>query len=388
MPAYLQMGNDSSNLLDEPSLSKFAGAILSPVNDSMDKMQTIVRKYINNNGFTTIFDPQLYYPRTSRETLKDWPYFPSDYSTISATRDWWININKNLEKCMLTLQPDAVCSPMQIPKTYSIEYYEDSVVICNDLQERLAPQNIEVIQTLIVNLADLTDYNKLMTISSVIGATKSYRVYILLLSDERPRKEFSSVEEIKGAMRLIKLLENANLDVIMGFCSSDAILWKTAGAKFCASGKFWSLRRFTSDPWHHDDRKGGPPPYWFEENLLASIRESDFIRLQQKGLLSEASRNNPYYDPISKIFKIKEDNKNPQDAVPVPAWHALSWRQYLYWFIDIIDRIEKGEANVNELLKNANDNWVAIENKIIMDEISNNGGWIPQWRRAVIEYLD
>ena len=50
-------------------------------------------------------------------------------------------------------------------------------------------------------------------------------------------------EALKGAMLLIHSLVSAGIHTIVGFCSSDIILWKTAGANSCATGKFFNLRK-------------------------------------------------------------------------------------------------------------------------------------------------
>ncbi len=61
------MGHDSRNLLDEEHLSRYGGAILSPVN----YVESSIRDQIMRApaSFETIFDPQLYYPQTLRGEL-------------------------------------------------------------------------------------------------------------------------------------------------------------------------------------------------------------------------------------------------------------------------------------------------------------------------------
>jgi hypothetical protein len=178
-------------------------------------------------------------------------------------------------------------------------------------------------------------------------------------------------------MRLIAALENAGLSVIVGFSSTDLILWKVAGATACATGKFFNLRRFTSSRFEEPSEGGGQLPYWFEESLLAFLRESDVLRVRKAGLLSNASMTNPFGIDIL----------NQLDNCPGQAWLALSWRQYLYAFADIEKRIDKNKINVNELLKNAERLWLFLEDKgILMEEMRNNGEWVRIWRRAMIEF--
>ncbi len=432
MAVYHQMGHHSDNLLTEKFLNKFSGAILSPVNQDKSEIKNLIDRYRDNSLFTTIFDPQLYFPRTSKQKLKDWSYFPNDYDTIAADKDWWLDINKKLFTCVMDIKPDAVCSPIQVPRIYSDSYYEQSVIIADDLYNRLSPYNIEVIQSVLVNIAELTDTNKLMTIASLILANNTHQVYLLLFSATEPRREIDMVEELKGAMKLINILEKGKRNVIVGFSSSDIILWKIAGATSCATGKFWNLRRFTPSRWDDADEGGGQMAYWFEEGLMASIRASDLSRIVAKGgIISNASINNPYYQEIiSKIqtpvpsdgqtpvpsdgqtpvpsdgqtpvpsdgqTPVPSDGQTPvpsdgQTPVPSkvkgpPPWVGLGWRQYLYWFADIEERLNTNQDDPLSLLRVAEKNWIVLEdNNILMEERRNNGNWLRQWQRAIVEY--
>lgn len=156
--------------------------------------------------------------------------------------------------------------------------------------------------------------------------------------------------------------------VTVAFCSSDIILWKAAGATSCATGKFFNLRRFTLSRLLEDSSGGGGQlPYWFE--LLAFLRQSDLVRVQWHGLISAASKSNPFCDQILT-------------AIPTnKAWVALGWRQFLYWFANAEYRIATDGVSPEDLLKVAADNWGAIEKAkppIFMEERANNGDWVRQ----------
>ena len=79
MSVFHQMGYQSNNLIYLPELSKFAGAIFSPINSRKLGMQEEIGEVRSSRSkFEIIFDPQLYVPSTSRGDLKKWPYFPKD----------------------------------------------------------------------------------------------------------------------------------------------------------------------------------------------------------------------------------------------------------------------------------------------------------------------
>jgi hypothetical protein len=178
-------------------------------------------------------------------------------------------------------------------------------------------------------------------------------------------------------MRLIASLEGAGLMVIVGFTSSDMVLWKAAGASSCATGKFFNLRRFTSSRFEEPSQGGGQLPYWFEESLLAFLRESDVLRLQRANRLGRTSLSNPIGS------RILEGLNTP----PQTAWLGLGWRQYMYAFADLEERISTGATDVANLLASAETAWLELDDaSILMEEPRNNGSWLRPWRRALLEY--
>ncbi len=235
------------------------------------------------------------------------------------------------------------------------------------------------VQTLLVNLPDLAEPGRAMRIASIVTRTKALSVYLVIVSNREPRREFCDVEELKGAMKLIDSLEKSGLPVLVGFSSSDMVLWKFAGATACATGKFFNLRRFTSSRFEEPRAGGTLMAYWFEESLMAFLRESDVIRVRQSGRLSEASIKNPYGQEILECI----DNARGQ------AWIGLGWRQWMYAFADLEKRIRHSVIDVGQMLRDADDAWLALDDaNIFMEERQNNGAWVRAWRRAIIEYPD
>jgi hypothetical protein len=93
-------------------------------------------------------------------------------------------------------------------------------------------------------------------------------------------------------------------------------------------------------------------------------------------LLSPASNANPF---TKLIFEFIPQNK---------AWVALGWRQFMYWFADIEERIRTKTTTVDDLIARGDANWGLIQQKppVIMEERENNGQWIRQWLRSVVEF--
>ncbi|HVZ32155.1 MAG TPA: hypothetical protein VG963_07010, partial [Polyangiaceae bacterium] len=180
---------------------------------------------------------------------------------------------------------------------------------------------------------------------------------------------------LKGAMKLIHVLEAAGLPVLVGCSSSDVVLWKAAGATSCATGKFANLRRFTPGRFNEQEEGGRLIAYWFEEPLLAFLRESDVTRVQAHGLA--AAGTNPFAAAI--LAQMASD--------PGKAWVGLGWRQYMHWFADVEHRLTSGAAKARDLIRAAEKNWLLLEeNDVFMEEKTNDGEWLRPWLRAVVEF--
>lgn len=378
MSVYHQMGHHSENLISAEHLDGFRGAILSPVNYNQQNIQQQLELCAGIDNFDTIFDPQLYYPNTERDCLREWSYFPQDFETADLSSEaWWNRMNQGLLIVAAELQPDAMCTPAVVPRAYTDAYYALTVAVGNRLNTMLRNVGTRALQTAVVALADLATRGRAETIASILSRSDVDEIFLVLVSEVEPRRELIISEELTGAMRLISALEAGGMKVIVGFCSTDLILWKQAGASACATGKFFNLRRFTRSRFDEPSGGGGQLAYWAEESLLAYLREPDLLRIAEARLLSEHTERNPYADQI--LNQLREN--------PGTAWLALSWRQYLYWFADFERRLSSGEVAAVDYLRGVGRNWERVEDQgIIMEESRNDGRWVQPWRRAIADF--
>lgn len=368
MASFHQMGHDTQNLLQE--VEGFSGAIASPVNDLPEDVAWQVSTY-QRPGFDFILDPMLYYPRTERKNLQAWSYFPTDVDTADLSAEsWWSDVTAKLIAGAEKVRVAAICSPTVVPAQYSNEFYAFSTEVGNRVVEKAGA--LGVWQSLVVHLPELTSA-RAMEIASIVSRTKALGVYVVFVTDLIPRREYREVEPLRAAIKLIRVLKDASIRTLVGYCSSDMVLWKAAGAFGCATGKFFNLRRFTPGRFDEPTGGGGQLPYWFEESVMAWLREGDVVRLRDKGLFSGVSLQNPYCQQILTMMK-KE---------PGVSWLGLGWRQWMYWFADAESRVGS-TADAERMLAAAANVWTLLDQKdIILEERLNDGGWIEPWRRAL-----
>ena len=379
MAAYHQLGHNSEILIFEPELSGFQGAILSPVNYDPSKTAAQVARIRKERGdaFDVVLDPQLYAPKSDRGQLSKWAHFADEVDTIDLTSiAWWKKVNGKLRTQAEQLAVSGLCTPVMLPKAdqFSDAYFSEVIAIGDNLFEQLQDTPIRAIQSAVVGLKELSLESRPMEVASLLSASKASEIYLVLLTDVTPRRELQSSDQLEGAVKLIRELRQSNLKVLVGFCAADMILWKAAGANSCATGNYFNLRRFTRNRFEDPSEGGKNISYFFEESLLAFLREADVRRLRARNLLSNRSLQNPYAKQILTDF---QEN-------PGKAWLAKGWREYLYWFADCEHRISSGEP-VESLLKPAEDAWLRLPSeKILLEDPTNDGSWVRSWRIAAM----
>jgi hypothetical protein len=332
-----------------------------------------------------VLDSQLYLPKSARDKLVNYPYFPSDMDTADVSSEsWWTGINEKLAQYSMTLKVNGVTSPTVIPKIFSDDFYTKSVEIANQLGGMLGNSGIDVYQTSVIDFNSLSSIENVMQVASILTESDCKKFYLVFASEMAPREELNGSEELFGAMKLIKELKSAGKIVLVAFCSTEMPLFKCAGAYACSTGKFFNLRRFTKSRFEEPTASGGGQlPYWFEQGLMAFLREADVLRVRHKGehqLLQNGFSKSTWSDKIIGNFSAK----------PPKPWLALGWRQYLSWFSRAEAELDSNNPFnlTNEWLKIADRNWQTIdEKKIHFDERKNKGEWVRAWLQA-LDYFE
>lgn len=379
MGAYHQMGHDSWNLVGEADLLNYKGLILSPVNDPPEQVKQRLSKIENNTrkGFEVIFDPQFYEPRSERGHLNSWAYFSSDVDTVNLTDlDWWEKRSEILTSVALDIGADAVCSPAILPRVYDANYYNWTVQCANTTARYATQAGLSVLLTAIVRLPELAKEGRPQEIGSILTATNVSRVYLVLSDDIAPRSQRTDVEGLAGAIKLIRLLEDAGTQVLVAFSGLDMLLWKAAGANSVATGKFFNLRRFVPGRFEDDAPEGGRVvPYWTDSNLVTWLREDDVRLLGKKEIIDfVAAMANPYSKKILDIL-------NAGSGEP---WVGLGWRQYLHWFQTTEAAISRDLSYAKNVLKGADSLWGRVgDSGVYLYDRQNTGEWVRPWLNAL-----
>lgn len=372
MAMYHQMGHHTENLVQE--LEGYAGAILSPLNSSADRMADLTSQENDVEDF--VFDPQLYFPDTEREKLRDWQYFPRDVETADrSSLQWWRTISRECCATARSVGSSSVASPLIVPNVFSEEFLAHTVEVASLCLAEA--DGLNVYQTVLVEMKRLTTLDYVMRVASIITGTECDDVYLVFVTDTAPRLELRDSRELSGALRLIAELSDAGVRVLVGHSGPEGVMYGQAGAAAWATGKFFNLRRFTPGRFDEPAGGGGQLPYWFEPGLMAYLREADVIRVLNAGLLSEMSTNNRFGVSILRQFSER----------PGEAWLADSWRLYMSLIAGIDESVSRGDSQPSALLAAAEDAWSHLDSdEILLEEAKNDGSWVRPWRIALSGY--
>lgn len=384
MSSLLQMGHHSENLVGETDLEFFDGLILSPVNRTKNDFNSDISTFKGHGDFKIFFDTQLYFPRSQRGQLNTHSYFPQDIETADlSSKKWWIGLNNNVLNYLSDLDIDVVISPAFRPKKYTFDYFDLTVQVANDLYLK-SGDGLHTFCSVIVDPSFFERDSDVLQLGSILSRFEGEGFYLIFDTDVEPRRELSDEKNLANVLKLIyELSLLKKKQVLVSNCSSDMILYKCAGADYCASGKFFNLRRFTTTRYEEPSGGGGQLPYWFEHSLMSFLREADLLRLIENGrldLLGVRHSENHWSNEILNV--LKEGQGKP--------WLALSWRQYLSWFSRTENELADSNAivTVQKWLVDAEKNWLALEDDLILfEEPRNNGDWIRRWRISLNEFI-
>jgi hypothetical protein len=377
MSAYHQLGHNSANLMSDASIGSYGGAILSPINYDRDETAELVDQFFLSK-FDMVFDPQLYFPRAGNQTLHEWDYLPHDFDTADLTQDsWWDSLVARLAETVMWLRVDSVCSPVLVPRKFDNDFYSHTMAVAEGFKRSIVQADIDVLPTVLVHMPELTDRSRPFEIASIVTQSDAKRAYLLLLGGNAPKRELLDADEITGAMVLIALLQMNGIQTIVGYTSSDLLLWKYAHAASCATGKYFNLRKFTPARWEPSAGGRGSAPYWFAEPLMTYLQQADVLQLASVDggqLVSTTSA-----DPL--LSDVIQRSRGGQ------SWSGVSWRQYMGWYASLEGRMDRDPGEGARVLRGAAQNWLRLKSLgLSPSDSTNDGRWITAWVKAIDEF--
>jgi len=382
MAAYLQLGHNSWNLFEEPDIGRYAGMVLSPVNDSpADVAAGLARLGDLRPNLDVILDPQLYNPAVDKGLMDRWSYFPSDFATANhADAAWWIRRGIEVVEEGAKLGVNAICSPALLPRRFEDAYYSLMVEIADATWQEASIHGLQTLLTAIVSLSDLANPSRAYAIASVLSRSRCDRIYLTFLNEDvkQQREPLADPAGLPTAVHLVKLL-SAQMRVHVAFASHDLVMWKYAGATDISSGKYMNLRRFSPGRWQEEKGGGQQAAYWTEGSLLTLLRSADVERLRRDGWFGDKDlSDNPASGRIMELIQTGSTK----------LWVKESWLQYLRWISNAEASWHGRPDAAEQFLEQSHRLWgdiVNVRRILFQDWFNEHGTHVKNWLNAVRE---
>lgn len=359
------------------------GLIWSPVNETLKNLKSLPTE-IRSQSF---LDPQLYLPHDPKGKLATYGYSPEELSPKWKTSDFETLKYESAKRC-LDIQRSSGFAYDVIPSRYSTDviasHYEnafDEFIEPFLLARATSDQGIPLLLTVIakrIQIIDEQTRNELL--NWITGHREISGVYIIF-DAESSSKQIKDSIFLDGALRIISALRKNQLEVHIGYCNTEAILYSIADPTSVTIGSYENLRKFSIGRFEVKEKGGGrsPNPRLYVGGLL------QWVEYGYVGAL----------DRLIPEWKKLRHNNCHEVAMFTPSfqWHFMKPQLYKHYFAALASQIRMLDSDlpqrtsqVTHFIDNALAWFEAIRQRNILLDAESDGSHLPHWRNAIAMY--
>lgn len=380
MKVYHQTGHNIKWNIDSLKDGVGDGLIYSPINIDADKLLALDSS-IKVNGF---LDPQLYLLREAKGTIETYPYFPGNLKSDFATPDL-DNDNIVLAKLCIDYQMKNAFEYLVIPTKYNTEnptnYFFQSTEyfvspFCDYARE--VKSDKKILLSVIVKGIMLTDSEKRNEVLNWITSHQNVDGVYLIFENTFTSKQIKDFDFLFNALRLIKVLKDNQMEVHIGYCNTEALLYSLAMPDSVSIGSYENLRSFGIR--RFQETESGPmrsPNARLYSSKLMQWVDYGYIQ-PMKTLLENYTKyfDESVYNPLTNF----EPEYNWQFKKTEPYKH------YFYVFDKQIKSLPTNQnariENLKVAIKEARNLFSKIESVVLLDDDSD-GSHLQHWFNVI-----
>lgn len=377
---YHQCGNNTKWNIESMIEDKIGnGLILSPSDmkkEDMEKLDINIKE-------RSMFDSQFYLPRSNRDKLKTYKFFPGKcLENEYNTKDYEEVAYKNAEEC-IKFQLENQFKDIIIPTVYREEYTEDyfeelkNVYVLPFIEKiKELEVNKKIYLTVIVKDSYLKDEKIQKELLSFCTNFQNIDGIYLIPIHKETNKRIKDEEYLFKLMRFIDILRKNELLVHLGYTDIEGFLLSISGITSLSIGAYENTKCFGIDKFiKTEGKKQGPIPRIFSANLLQSIEYRFLPSLEM------------LYDKYDMLF---DDTKYKAEMfMPSFRWWFTKPQIYKHYFISYsnlllqLPKDYQGKYDfVLEKIEQAMIYFKEISDKVLLDE-KNNGEHLVHWINAM-----
>lgn len=381
MKVYHQTGHNLKWNIDSYKEGVGNGLIFSPINIDADKLLRDTEIEIKKVSF---LDPQLYLLNQAKGSLETYPFFPenlrSDFSTPDLDND-----NLILAELCINYQLQNDFKYLVIPTKYNVENPTNYLIQCTDYFvlpfcefAKQKQANKKILLSVIIKGIMLTDDDKRNEVLNWITGHQNVDGVYLIFENNFASKQIKDFDYLLNALRLIKVLKDNLMEVHIGYCNTEALLYSIAMPDSVTIGSYENLRSFGIRRFQETENgpMRSPNARLYSSKLLQWV---DYGYIQpMKTLVENYSGyfDESAYNPLTNF----EPDYNWQFKKTEPYKH------YFYVFDKQIKELQENQTDrivgLKSTIKNAISLFNKIENDVLLDE-NSDGSHLPTWFNVI-----
>ncbi len=357
-----------------------SGVIWSPVNESLSTLKKL-NPEVRSRSF---LDPQLYLPHDQKGKLKTYGYSPEEISPRWKTSDFDSIKYESADQC-LKIQRSAKFAYDVIPARYEkdimVDHFERASedFVAPYIELRAAqPINPPLLLSVIAKRIQVVDPHCRNELLNWITSHQEIAGVYIIFDSESNSKQIKDSVFLEGALRIIWGLRQNNLEVHVGYCNTEAILYAIADPNSVTIGSYENLRRFSIGRFEVKEKTGGrsPNPRLYVAGLLQWIEYGYVGALDRLAPEWRALRHNNSYE--LEMF------------TPSFQWHFAKPQIYKHYFTTMAHQVSILEEDI--IARRAQViNWIdialqwfdLIRSKNVLLDSDSDGSHLSHWRNAI-----
>ena len=384
---FHQCGHNTSWNIDSFVENKCGeGLILSPVHRKHDDVQSLERPL----KIVSVFDPQFYLPNSQKAKLQTYPFFPESISPNSfSTGDFALVALLAARQC-IDFQVSNHFSKIVIPTRFYDQMYPDYIDRQNfyTVTPFLKALSLKKVKKPVYLTLPLTSHMVMSKIfrTQLLNWVTSFPeisgVYVMATPHDEGCKQIQSEDFLFLYMDFLQQLRSANLEVLIGYCNTESLLFLMIEGCDITFGSFENTRMFSIDKFViTEEERRGPKARIFSAGLL------NWIQLNHAKDIKEHDRSlwDKVYDPTEYADRTLKSAVEPTfNQAPLYRHHFILFSQLVSEIRDL--PIHERYKKLRTLLKNAEELYAQINELPLDPERHSRGAHIQPWLRTLTKF--
>ncbi len=384
---YHQCGHNSKWNIDSLEEDECGdGLILSPVHQKLQQIELLAKQI----KARSIFDPQFYLPNSQKKNLTTYPFFPETISPDSFTTDDFTLVAYEAAQKCIDFQIRNGFSHIIIPTRYFDQMYPDFRERQNSytVHPFLKALSLKKPKKPIYLTLPLTSHMIMskMFRTQILNWATSFQeisgVYVIAAPLDPSMKQIQSEEFIFAYLEFLRQLRQADLEVLIGYCNADGLLYLLVDGCDITFGTFENTRMFSTDKFviSEEDRRG-PRARIFSGKLLSWIQLSHAKDIKE----NDPELWKEIYDRTEEGDRALKLTVEPRFNQPLLYKHHFKRFSHLFSSLRKLPIVERYQA-IRSHLKKAAELYVRIAALPIGIETHSKGTHIQPWLNATNKF--